>query len=169
MSIPRPLFGTSSRGSSQLSRAQAIKVRTLKAQYPPVSDKPANPATKALPIPVGRRGAARLRLSLPATLVSLYATHRCILIDLSCTGAQVGLEAPLESNETAVLQIAGVELFCEVVRTAHGDKGGVNGLLFDPPLEDQDVLDMRAFAENYQEDDLHALKSEVRDWVQGII
>ena len=165
MSMPRPLFGSSARGSVAPLRGPSSKVRTLRHVSEPVPHAPIDPAS----IPVGRRGAARLRLSLPAKLVSLYGTHRCILIDLSCTGAQVGLEEPLDKNETAFLQIAGAELFCGVVRKAQGANGGVNGVLFDPPLVDQDVLDMRAFAETYQDDVLRGLKAEVKDWVDGVI
>lgn len=124
---------------------------------------------KAPLAPVGRRGSARLRLSIPAQLISLYGSYRCILIDLSCSGAQVGLEEPLDENETVFLQIAGLELFCEVVRAAQGPNGGVNGLVFDPPLLDQDVLDMRTYAESYRADDLRGLRSEVKDWVNGVV
>jgi hypothetical protein len=79
------------------------------------------------------------------------------------------LEKPLDIDETAFLQIAGQELFCEVVRIAHGAKGGVNGLAFDPPLEDQDVLDMRRFAETYQANELRGLRSQVKAWVDGVL
>ena len=165
MSMPRPLFGSTARGSVTPSRGQSLKARPIRHLSEPVPPAQIDPA----PIPVGRRGAARLRLSLPAKLVSLYATHRCILIDLSCTGAQVGLEDPLDKNETAFLQIADAELFCEVVRKAQGSNGGINGVLFDPPLVDQDVLDMRAFADTYQAEVLRGFKAEVKDWVDGVI
>lgn len=126
-----------------------------------------DPTSEALAI--GRRAAPRLRLSIPGKLISLYDTRRCIVIDLSCTGVQLGLENPLAIYETAVLQIAGQDLFGEVVRLAEGPNGGVNGIQFDPPLEEQDVLDMRAFAERYQRDELRKLHSEVRDWVEGAV
>ncbi|WP_298308491.1 PilZ domain-containing protein [uncultured Erythrobacter sp.] len=118
-------------------------------------------------IPIGRRGAPRLRLSVPAKFVSLYGTHTCILVDLSCTGAQVGLEEPLDVSETGFLQIAGEELFCEVVRRAQGPKGGVNGLLFDPPVAHQDVLTIRHFAETYQAEEFSWLRSQAKQWVTG--
>jgi len=79
------------------------------------------------------------------------------------------LEEPLDKDETAFLKIASGELFCEVVRKAQGANGGINGVLFDPPLTDQDVLDMRAFAETYQADHLRELRAEVKDWVDGVI
>ncbi|MEO1221921.1 MAG: PilZ domain-containing protein, partial [Pseudomonadota bacterium] len=157
MSVLRPRFVSPS-GSA---RVQALKARTIGMEYEPApSAAPVEPS-----VPIGRRGAARLRLSIPAKLVSLYDTHRCILIDLSSTGAQIGLQKPMEIEQKAFLQIAGLELFCEVVRTAHGANGGVNGLSFDPPLEDEDVLDVRRFAESHEADEVRALRSEVRAWV----
>lgn len=161
MSFTRPSFLT----TGQPSRAHSLKARTMKVrlQQVPVAEE------KARPVPAGRRGAPRLRLSIPARLVSLYSSHRCILIDLSCTGAQVGLEQPLNMDDTALIQIAGLEIFCEVVRSAQGPNGGVNGLVFDPPLREQDVLDMRAYAESYQANELQGLRSEVKDWVNGVV
>lgn len=119
------------------------------------------------PVRTGRRGAPRLRLSIPARLVSLYDTRNCILIDLSCTGAQIGLQEPLREGDTGVLQIGGIEPFGEVVRAFRGKNGGINGLAFDPPLGESDVLSVRAFAERYQLDELRALRDEVRRWVSG--
>ncbi|MEM1052748.1 MAG: PilZ domain-containing protein [Pseudomonadota bacterium] len=116
---------------------------------------------------VGRRGAPRLRLSIPAQFISLYGTFRCILIDLSCSGAQLGFAEPLDKGETGFLHIGGLEVFCEVVREAKGPNGGMNGLLFDPELANADVLQVRHFAEQYAEHELRRLRSEVKDWVNG--
>lgn len=120
-------------------------------------------------IPVGRRSAPRLRLAIPAKLISLYGHYRCILIDLSSTGAQLGLATPLDVGETAILEIAGRELFCDIVRKAEGLNGGTNGLTFDPSLSEKMVLDMRRFGETYQSDELRGLRSEVREWVEGTV
>ena len=120
-------------------------------------------------IPVGRRSAPRLRLAIPARLISLYGHYRCILIDLSSTGAQLGFETPLDTGETAILEIAGRELFCDIVRKDEGPNGGTNGLTFDPPLSEEMVLDMRRFAETYELDELRGLRSEVKDWVEGTV
>lgn len=118
-------------------------------------------------IKAGRRTAPRLRLSIPARLVTRYDTRNCILVDLSCTGAQVGLENPLREGDAGVLQIGGVEPFAEVVRATRGALGGTNGLLFDPPLSEEEVLAMRAFSERYRLDEIRALREEVRRWVSG--
>lgn len=118
-------------------------------------------------IPVGRRSAPRLRLSIPAELVSLYDRRRCILIDLSCTGAQVGLERPLREGDEVVLQIAGLAPFADVVRQAIGEHGGVNGLSFDPPISEDEVLKVRAHSERFRDDEMRALRREVQQWVEG--
>lgn len=172
MSAALPKFGYDHKGTGfRSARNGAPDYRPYHQQNDPYSpeDQTADTQQVDAGIPVGRRAAPRLRLSIPAKLVSLYGTHRCILIDMSCTGAQVGLEKPLAVDETAILQIAGQELFCEIVRISQGPKGGVNGLAFDPPLEAQDVLDMRAYAEGYQLDELRGLRSEVKDWVEGTV
>ena len=148
--------------------SHGLFARSLQESLSQAEPKEANQAT-AHDDRIGRRGAARLRLSIPAKLITLYDTRRCILIDLSRTGAQVGLEQPLRMEETGVLLIGGFEIFCEVVRLAKGGKGGANGLLFDPPLQDEDVLNVRRYAETYQTKELRGLLSEVRAWVDGTI
>ncbi len=151
-----------SRGSrADLIWARAIEERAAKRAA-------LEAAAKSAPIPVGKRGAARLRLSISAKLVSRYATHRCILIDLSCTGAQVGLEEPLDLEETAILQFGETEIFCEVVRSVRSKNGGINGFRFDPELEEADVLEIRAYAETYERDQLRSLRAEIRNWVDGL-
>lgn len=80
----------------------------------------------------------------------------------------MGLEEPLALQETAVLQIGDLEPFGEVVRTIRRKTGGINGLHFDPPLDPADVLKIRSYAENYQRDEMLALRAEVRMWVDGI-
>lgn len=88
---------------------------------------------------------------------------------MSITGAQLGLEIPLATSDNAILEIAGKELFCDIVRMARGPHGGINGVMFDPPLEDEDVLHVRRFSETYKADELRAIRSEVRAWVDGSV
>ncbi len=117
--------------------------------------------------PVGRRAAPRLRLSMPARLVTLTDTRRCILVNVSRTGAQIGLEKPLKKGDGAFLQLAGIDQFGEVVRSAVGLGGGVNGLLFECPLSDTDVIALRHFAESFAENESRQLRAEVQAWVSG--
>lgn len=117
---------------------------------------------------IGRRSAPRLRLSIPARLVSLYANHRCILVDLSRTGAQIGLESPLRNGEGAFLQLAGIDQFGTIVRCSKGPNGGTNGLEFEFPLKDEAVVALRQYAETFRDEEYRALRTEVQEWVSGI-
>lgn len=119
------------------------------------------------PIAAGRRAAPRLRLSLPARLQTMYDTRRCILLDLSKTGAQIGLEEPLKEGASAILELHGIDQFGTVVRLGQGTNGGVNGLRFDHPLTEGDVLAIRRYSDNYEEAEMRALRNEVRAWVAG--
>lgn len=118
-------------------------------------------------VQTGRRHVSRLRLSIPARLVSVYETQRCILIDISRGGAQVGLAKPLQVGDGACLQIAGFEPFGEVLRRDLTASGGVNGIAFDEEMSNEQVLAIRAFSETFQKDEKQALLEEVRQWVRG--
>ena len=130
--------------------------------FSPADESPILPAVKT-----GRRHVSRLRLSIPARVVSIYDTRRCILIDISCGGAQVGLAEPLPVGDGVCLQIADMEPFGEVLRREIGPRGGINGISFDPELSDADVLAIRAYSETFQKEERLALLDEVRSWVMG--
>ena len=112
---------------------------------------------------VGRRSAPRLRLSIPARLVSLSETRRFVLLDVSRTGAQISLPKPLAVGEAAFLSFAGFEVFVSVMRAGNGH----NGLEFDIEMSDADILATRQYAESYEADERRALMEEVRAWVTG--
>ena len=112
---------------------------------------------------VGRRKAARLRLSIPAKLVTIYATHPCVLVDLSRTGARIALEQPLASGEAGFLRFLDRELFVCAVRTQRG----FNGLEFEPHLSDEQVLDIRSYAGKMDMIEKRRLMEDVRNWVAG--
>lgn len=116
---------------------------------------------------VGRRGAARLRLGIPVRVLSTYGTANCVLIDLSRSGARIGLADLLPVGACLYLSIGPLELFAEVVRQHCGEDGGVNGLAFDKPLAEDAVLAVRRFAESLAERERHALRDQVRRWVSG--
>lgn len=126
----------------------------------PVSD----PAT---PRPTGRRSAARLRLAIPVRIVSTHATQTCILLDLSRTGARIGIAEPLAPGICLFLRIAQFELFAEVIRCDRGEGGGINGLAFDEPLPDATVLAVRRHAEGFEQRQRDTLRDQARRWVSG--
>jgi hypothetical protein len=119
------------------------------------------------PRPIGRRGAARLRLAIPVRVVSTHATQTCVLLDLSRTGARIGLAEPLAPGMCVYLEIARLEVFAEVIRRDRGAGGGINGLVFDAPLPDAEVLAVRRHAETFEQRQRDTLRDQVRRWVSG--
>lgn len=128
---------------------------------------PALAGEPAQPLATGRRGAARLRLAVPALVVSTRANESCVLLDLSRTGARIGLACPLDAEELLYLKVARLEVFAEVVRRHCGQAGGVNGLAFDEPLSDAEVLAVRHHAETFAQRERDSLRDQVRRWVSG--
>jgi hypothetical protein len=120
-----------------------------------------------LPQPVGRRKAARLRLSIPVRLITVWETQAGVLLDISCTGARIGLHRPLAIGAGGYLRIDTIEAFAEVVRRAEGSGGGINGLAFDEPLPLETVLAIRRHAEGFERTQRAALREQVRKWVTG--
>jgi hypothetical protein len=116
---------------------------------------------------VGRRGSPRLRLAIPARFVSRYATHACILLDLSRSGARVALERPLGREEPGYLEIAGLDVFGGVVRSEAGLEGGTNAIAFDEPITGTQVLEIRRFAETFEKREREGLRVKARRWVNG--
>jgi len=119
--------------------------------------------------PIGRRGAPRLRLSIPARLVTLTDSPRCILVNLSRTGARIGLQEPLHERAEVILTVAGLDQFGWVVSCEKGPNGGTNGIKFEAPLSDDAVLAMREYAESIEDEENWALRKEVREWVTGTL
>lgn len=128
-------------------------------------------ATSSLPTDVanhtGRRAAARLRLSIPVRLTTIYETHNCVLLDLSRTGAQVALPVPLTIGEGGILRVGQLEVFGEVIRQMIGTGGGVNGIVFEELLPQAAVLGVRHHAETFRLKERDVLREKVRRWVAG--
>lgn len=114
-------------------------------------------------IPVGRRKTSRLRLGIPAVLLLLDGTFRCRLIDLSCSGARIGLDQHLRIGAEAVLQCPGFEVFGMVVWS---DAEQV-GMHFDEELPASRLLTLRDYKDNSRERSLAELRRSVHDWVNG--
>lgn len=134
---------------------------------PVILRQPAYAEDPARPRLVGRRGAARLRLAIPVRLISTSANDTGVLLDLSRSGARVGLANPLAPGACLYLRVDKLELFGEVVRRELGAGGGINGLVFDDPLPDATVLAVRHFAETFEQRARDNLRNQVRRWVNG--
>lgn len=118
-------------------------------------------------VAVGRRMAARLRLAIPARFVSIYATQPGIMLDISRTGARIALARPLAEGQSGYVAIARLEAFGTIIRTERGLEGGINAIVFDEPLPQAQVLEIRRFAEDYALREKSALREQVRLWVSG--
>lgn len=108
-----------------------------------------------------RRGKARLRLGIPAQLLSLHGRSRVTLLDLSESGARVRYDG--EPVKDVVLEWLGFEAFGKVVRR----DGRELGVRFDDPIGHDCVLDTRerlpAIARG--EDQLTRF---AREWARGL-
>ncbi|WP_146107747.1 PilZ domain-containing protein [Porphyrobacter sp. HT-58-2] len=114
-------------------------------------------------VPVGRRAAPRLRLSLPAQLVAVEKVHTCILLNLSRTGAQVAILDAMREGEGAILRCGIINNFAIITRSEFG----LNALEFDEPLTDEIVLEIRRYHETFEEREKRALIETARKWVTG--
>lgn len=118
-------------------------------------------------VAVGRRASARLRLAIPARLVSLYGTQNCIVLDISRTGARMALPGPLAQGQSGFIELARFELFGTVVRVERFADGGVNAIAFDDPISKPQILEIRRFAEEFESREQSLLRDQVRRWVTG--
>ena len=128
------------------------------------SDRPEHDASQADAVnPVGRRNAARLRLSLPARFIAVEQTHKAILLNLSRTGAQIAILNSIRKGEGGFLECGRLKVFGIIARSEFS----INALEFDEPLAQQDVLDIRRFYENFEERERRQLFETARQWVNG--
>lgn len=125
---------------------------------------PGTDGSASAPIPnTGRRSAPRLRLSLPARLITIDGNQPCILLNLSRSGAQVALFEALRTGESAVLRCASIDVFGDIVRC----EIGLNALRFETELRDENVLAIRRYADSYAENERRSLVETARNWVTG--
>lgn len=117
-------------------------------------------------VPTGKRANARLRVRLPAKLITLHGEYRLALIDLSASGARVGQPGLDCLPGNAILQWTGHEVFGRIVWV----RDGLAGVRFDEPIPDEWVLATRRIAEASPmpgDSELH--RHAARDWVSGRI
>lgn len=112
---------------------------------------------------VGRRSAPRLRLSLPARLVTIENTHKCILLNISRTGAQIAILDSVREGEGGFLECGKLKVFAIVTRSEFS----LNALHFDEEISDEDVLDIRSYYETFEERERRKLIETARQWVNG--
>ncbi len=118
---------------------------------------------------IGRRSTPRLRLNVPAKLISVCDTQDCLLLDVSLTGAFLRLSRPLAVNDCGYLRVGEIEAFAISVRAStHNGSGAFCAVKFDVPLNGEQMIELRADAFNADVSERRALRMAARDWVAGI-
>ena len=112
----------------------------------------------------GQRGTARLLLGVPGTLVMAHATRRCLIDDISASGARIRCEAPLSAGASAELRFEERRGFCVVAWA----RGGRAGLRFDQRLTLEDIEYFRWIVANPQEWAQSSQSVAAREWSAGI-
>jgi hypothetical protein len=161
--LPQPLPPTPTSDSQKgVACEQAVdsasRMRDRQGMVDPKPE-PSDPVA----VPIGRRAAPRLRLSLPGQLIAVDRVHTCILLNLSRTGAQVAILDAMREGEGAILRCGVIDHFAIVSRSEFG----LNALAFDEPLTDAIVLEIRQYHENFEERERRALIETARRWVTG--
>jgi hypothetical protein len=83
---------------------------------------------------VGRRRDSRLRLNVPAQLITLSGKVHASLCDLSQSGAHMRFHGQLSCGEDAVLSWLGFETFGRIVWASNGEAGMEFDELLDPAI-----------------------------------
>ena len=109
-----------------------------------------------------RRRKARLRVGIPASLVTLDGRQDISLVDLSETGARLKVDDP-DKIGSGVLNWLGFEAFGSVVWR----RGHTVGVHFDSPIDHDWVLSTREWLPRLPTSK-EELKRFARDWVNGV-
>jgi hypothetical protein len=112
----------------------------------------------------GRRAASRVRLGIPAQVLLIQGLEKCMLDDLSQSGARVTIAAKLPvPGAGVILRARGLEVFGSVVWS----QGARFGILFEEPLPLRDVVNLRHFADAYVDHERAIQRRNARSFVQG--
>ena len=112
----------------------------------------------------GRRTKARVRLCIPAQVLLIQGLEKCMLDDLSQSGARVTMAAKLPPPGAGViLRAKGLEVFGNVVWS----QGARFGILFEGRLPLRDVVSLRNFADAYVDHERAIQLRNARNFVQG--
>lgn len=88
-----------------------------------------------LTIQQGHRSFNRLRLGLPASLITTHERRSCVLENISATGACIRVEQPIPKGATVVVCFHLLRIYGFVKWT----RQSLCGLHFDKPLEQEDM------------------------------
>jgi hypothetical protein len=111
----------------------------------------------------GHRGANRLRLGVPAQLQLTHETRKCLLDDVSASGARLRIEHPLAPHQIAILTFHELKLYATVMWS----KGGTCGIKFEQPLELEDMQGMLWITENRELYERICNEAHALAWAEG--
>lgn len=117
------------------------------------------------PLPRGRRGHPRLRLQLPAQLITLDGRGPAIVENVSATGAGIRTRMALRPGASCILRLPGLELLADIAWCA-GDRCG---MMLERELSQQELLAMRNFDPRVLPTDQDTSKDWARNFVNGTI
>jgi hypothetical protein len=109
----------------------------------------------------GRRASARLRLRLPADLITLDGQGPGVLENISATGARVVSQFALRPGASCILRLPRLELFADVAWCAQGRLG----LIFERPISQDQLIDPR----NLDPADPASERAASQDWARGFV
>jgi hypothetical protein len=113
------------------------------------------------PANCGRRASSRLRLRLPAELITLDGQGSAVLENISATGARVSSHFTLRPGASCILRLARLELFADVAWCAQGRLG----LNFEEPLSQEHLVTLR----NLNPAGLANERAASQDWARSFV
>lgn len=113
----------------------------------------------------GRRASPRLRLNLPAQLITLDSRGPALLENISATGARIASRLVVRPGSSCVVRIAGLELFADIT-WAISDRCGI---LFESPLTEQQLLTLRELNGLPVKNEKTARKEWAQRFVEGSV
>lgn len=117
-----------------------------------------------MPHMTGRRAMPRVRLYIPAQVLLLQGLEKCLLDDLSQSGARVTMAGRVPMpGAGVVLKAKGLDVFGTVVWS----QGARFGIAFEEPLPLHDVVNVRHFADGFQQYETAQHRRNARNFVQG--
>ena len=114
-------------------------------------------------VQTGRRNDSRLRLALPAELITLDGRGPAQIENLSRSGARIATALAVKPGRSGFLRWLDHEVFATVRWCA----GGRCGVVFDDLLSEQDLIRTRALETQAQQRERERRINSARDFVTG--
>ena len=112
----------------------------------------------------GKRAANRLRLGVPAGLMLTHRTRRCLIDDISATGARIRVEDRLVPGRTAMLCFHELRLYGTIMWCHAGEAG----MRFDRKLPQEDMEGFLWIVSNPKTYARLCRESGANDWSMGL-